>query len=338
MKSMDELYEIMTQPNYSLIEDMKKIDDDILILGGGGKVGAAIAITAKRAYLKAGLSHRVVVASKFDYPDAMQRMQAAGVETIEIDLFDEAQLRTLPQMKNMIFMAGKKFGTSDNMSLTWAVNVILPSIVAKVFPNSHIVVFSTGNVYGYRKINSGGAIETEPLCPVGEYAQTCVGRERVMYYYSQLNDTPMFFFRLNYAIDMQYGVLHDIAQSIMDHRPIDLSAGYFNCIWQGDAAALALRSLLHCQTPPAVYNITGPEAIPIRWVAQQLGRRLDIEPTFIGLEPDDSLFSNASKAIHLFGYPATTLGQMLDWTADWCLNHGAVITAPTHFQERSGQY
>ncbi len=338
MKNLDELYEIMTKPSNLLLEDLSKIDDDILILGGGGKIGATLAIMAKRGYQELELHHKVIVASKFEYPDAFSRMHAAGVETIEMDLFDETQLRSLPPVKNVIFMAGKKFGTSDNLSLTWAINVVLPGIVARVFPRSNLVAFSTGNVYGFRKISSGGALETEALQPVGEYAQTCVGRERVLAYYSQENRTPMLFFRLNYAIDMQYGVLHDIAQTMIDHRPVNLTAGWFNCIWQGDAAAFALRSLLHCQTPPAIYNITGSQVLSVKWVAQELGRRLGVEPLFTGQEPEDSLFSNTGKASHVFGDPETSIDQMLDWEAEWCLNHGAVISAQTHFEERTGQY
>lgn len=338
MTMLDDLYNRMTEPSAAVAADLAQLDGDILVLGGGGKIGATLAIMAKRALRSAGKPRRVIVASRFDYPDTRSRMDEAGVETIDVDLFDREALARLPQAANVILMAGRKFGTSGNLALTWMINVVLPTRVAEAFPQSRILTFSTGNVYGYRRIGGGGALESESLAPVGEYAQTCVGRERVLSAYSHTNGTPMLFLRLNYAIDMQYGVLHDIAASIMARQPVDLSAGCFNCIWQGDAAAYALRLLGHCGSPPAIYNVTGPEAVPVRWAAEALGRRLGIEPVFTGQEPENALIANAAQTFQLLGYPSVTLGQMLDWTAQWQLDQGPAISAPTHFEERSGNF
>jgi len=338
MKNVEQLFEVMTNPSNRLIEDIKKIDGDIMLLGAGGKVGATVAIAAKRAMDAAGLNHRVIAVSLFDYQNSPVLMQNAGVEVIEADLFDESQVEKLPPVKNIIYLVGKKFGTTGNISHTWAVNVILPITIAKHFTNSNIVMFSTGNVYGMRDITSGGAVENSILDPVGEYARTCVGRERVMEYYSIKDGTPMLFFRLNYAVDMRYGVLHDIAAAVFNGRPIDLSVGYFNCIWQGDVAEFAIRSLLHCTTPPAALNISGPEAISVKWVALEFGCIFKKEVAFIGETPESALFSNTTKANKLFGYPSVTLSEMIDETAEWCINGGEVIAAPTHFEERSGKY
>lgn len=338
MTLLDEHYTHITEPSAAVLADMAELEGDLLILGGGGKIGATLAIMARRALDANGSRQRVMVASRFDYPDTRARMEAAGVETFDINLLDRQALADLPQAANVIFMAGRKFGTSGNLSRTWMINVILPAYVAEAFSRSRIVAFSTGNVYGYRGVGSGGACEDEALMPVGEYAQTCVGRERVLQAASLENGTPMVLFRLNYAVDMQYGVLHDIATPIQAHQPVDLSAGCFNCIWQGDAAAYALRLLRACEAPPAIYNITGPETISVRWAAHELGRRLGIEPTFTGQESENALIANASKAFQKLGYPTVTLSQMLDWTAWWQHKNGPAITAPTHFEVRSGSY
>lgn len=338
MKTVAELIDRLTTPEAGLIEDMKKIDGDIMILGAGGKIGSTLSIKAKRAMDAAKMNHRVIAVSLFDYKDSPALMKNAGVEVIEANLLDEEQLGNLPKIKNIIFMVGKKFGTSNNSAQTWAINVLLPGMIAKNFSRSSLVVFSTGNVYGMSDIHSGGASEKQPLEPVGEYAQTCLGRERVMEYYSRMNHTPTAFFRLNYAIDMRYGVLHDIAECVLQGKAVDLSTGYFNCIWQGDVAGYAIRSLLHCSTPPERINITGPESISVQWAAKEFGERFRKSVSFVGEIPQSSLFSNSAKAMGFFGYPSVTLEQMIDWTSEWCLNNGEVISAPTHFEERNGKY
>jgi len=335
----NELLDLMTTPSARLVEDVKRIDGDIMILGCGGKIGPSLAITAKRAIDQAGLNKKVIGVSLFDYPDAPQAMRNAGIEVIEADLLDSAQLASLPDIKHIIYMVGRKFGTYKNQSLTWAINVLLPARVCERFPHANMVSFSTGNVYSYANINSGGAVEDELPVPVGEYGQTCLGRERVLEYYAELHNNPMLIFRLNYAIDMRYGVLFDLAKNIMDGTPINLEIGYFNCIWQGDVCEYAIRSLLHTSNPPCILNVTGPESIGIRWAAQTMGRLLGKEPFFVGdPNPQKALYSNTSKLNDLMGYPNLPLQKMMAMVADWVKTGGKFINAPTHFESTDGNY
>lgn len=334
-----ELLDLMTTPSSRLVEDVKKIDGDIMILGCGGKIGPSLAITAKRAIEQAGISKKVVGVSLFDYPDAPQAMRASGVEVIEADLFNSEQLYSLPDIKNIIYMVGRKFGTYQNQSLTWAINVLLPAKVCERFPHANLVAFSTGNVYSYAGISSGGAREDELPVPVGEYGQTSLGRERVLEYYADLHKNSMLIFRLNYAIDMRYGVLFDLAKNIMAGTPINLEIGYFNCIWQGDVNEYAILSLLHTSNPPCILNVTGPESIGIRWAAETMGKLLDREPVFTGdPNPQKALFSNTAKLNKLMGYPHMPLQTMMAMVADWVKSGGKFIHAPTHFESTDGNY
>lgn len=338
MKTTSELFELMTRPSKRLIEDMKSLNSDIMILGAGGKVGPSLAITAKRAFDAAGIDKRVVAVSLFDYPDAPNTMKAAGVEVIEADLSDSAVLKDLPDIKNIIYMVGRKFGTSQNQSLTWQINALLPAKVCERFPGSNIVAFSTGNVYGMTDINTGGSTELDELRPEGEYAQSCLGRERIMEYYSQKDNTSMLLFRLNYAIDMRYGVLFDIANAVYNETPVSLGQAVFNCIWQGDVCEYALRSLLHTSVPPAKLNVTGPETISTKWVANEFAKRFNKTPIFSGEEGNRALLSNAGKMNQLMGYPMTSLNAMIDMVAEWIMSGGETINAPTHFEATDGKY
>ena len=334
-----ELLDLMTTPSPRLVDDIGNIDGDILILGCGGKVGPSLAITAKRSIEQAGLNKKVIGVSLFDYPEAPQTMRDAGVEVIEADLFNSDQLAALPTVKNIIYMVGRKFGTYQNQALTWAINVLLPAKVCERFPHANMVAFSTGNVYSYGDIGSGGACEDELPVPVGEYGLTCLGRERILEYYAELQSNRMLIFRLNYAIDMRYGVLFDLAKSIIAGIPINLEIGYFNCIWQGDVCEYAIRSLLHTSNPPCILNVTGPESISIRWAANTLGKLLGKEPIFIGdPSPQKALFSNTAKLTSLMGYPTMSLYKMLEMVADWVSSGGKFINAPTHFESTDGNY
>jgi len=338
MKTMEKLLERLTTPSDNLTVDMSRIKGDILIIGAGGKIGPTLSVLAKRAAVQSGVDRRVIAASMFNDEKTITYLTQNGVEVIDTDLLKPGALSNLPDAPNIIYMAGRKFGTQGNQALTWAINTYLPGLVAQRYPGSRIVAFSTGNVYGMRPIYSGGALEDETLEPVGEYAQSCVGRERLLTYWSETNDTPMLLFRLNYAIDMRYGVLYDIASTVLGQKPVDLSIGYVNCIWQGDAAEYALRSLPYCQTPPAILNVTGPESISVAHIAREFGRLFDVPVTFTGAPPDSSLFSNAGKMARLFGYPSVSLNQMIHWTADWLASGGDVIDAPTHFEQRNGKF
>lgn len=335
-----ELHDLMTTPSARLIGDIAKIKGDILILGCGGKIGPDLAVMARRACDAAGIQKRIIGVSKFDYDDAPQKMLAAGVEVIEADLFDPAQLATLPDAPNIIYMVGRKFGTYQNQSLTWAINVLLPAKVCERFPQADFVVFSTGNVYRYAPISSGGRLETDLPEPVGEYGQTCLGRERVFEHYAAQNGTRSLLFRLNYAIDVRYGVLYDLARNILDGTPINSGVGYFNCIWQGDCCEYAIRSLLHCGDPPNILNVTGPEAVSIRRAAAQMGALLGREPLFDtdAYSTAPALFSNTQKLTALMGYPAMPLDTMMRIVAEWVLAGKRSIDAPTHFETTDGRY
>nr|WP_114746624.1 NAD(P)-dependent oxidoreductase [Falsibacillus pallidus] len=338
LQTIEQLEEWMTKPSQALVEDMKKIEGDILILGVGGKMGPTLAKMAKRAINQAGVEKKVIGVSRFSNGSLREELESSGVETIAADLLNEEDLQNLPNAKNIIYMAGTKFGTKDNEHFTWAMNAYLPGRVAEKFKKSNIVSFSTGNVYPLTSVNKGECSEDHPVQPVGEYAQSCLGRERIFTYFSHKHQTPVLLFRLNYAIDMRYGVLLEIAKQVNAGTPIDLSMGQVNVIWQGDANEYAIRSLLHCSSPPKTLNITGPEKVSVRWIAQQFGERLNKPVQFINEEKDTALLNNASKAHQLFGYPRVTLASMIDWTADWISEGGAMYNKPTHFQEREGVF
>ena len=338
MKTVKELENLMTVPSAALIEDMKRIEGNIMILGIGGKMGPTLAIMAKNAIDEAGLDKKVIGVSRFSNGSLQEELEAAGIETIATDLLNEEQLKQLPVEKNIIYMAGNKFGTAGNEHFTWAMNTYLPGRVAEHFKGSNIVAFSTGNVYPLAPVRQGGCDELHPVAPVGEYGQSSLGRERVFTYFSNKDQTPLTIFRLNYAIDMRYGVLLEIARSVNSGSPIDLSMGHVNVIWQGDANEYAIRSLLIAITPATILNVTGPETLSVRWLANEFGRLLNKEPLFDGEEQESALLNNASKTHQLFGYPRVTIREMVEWTAEWVANDGETLNKPTHFQERKGQF
>lgn len=338
LRTTQELMEFMTRPSERLVADLKRLKGDILILGAGGKVGPAMAVLAKRGVDAAGTGAKVYAASLFDRPDAPEVMRRAGVEVIEADLSDPKQLAALPEVDNVIYMVGKKFGTEGNESTTWHINVILPYLAAERYPHANLVAFSTGNVYGMAPVVSGGFCEDDMPHPIGEYAQTCLGRERILEHCSLQNGTPMLIFRLNYAIDLRYGVLYDIAKSILEGRPIDVSQGVFNCIWQGDVCEFAIRSLLRTAVPPEKLNVSSPEALSIRWAAKELGKRLGREPVFTGEEVQSALFSNCQKMVQWMGTPSLGALELIDLVAQWVKEGGEAISAPTHFEATNGVY
>ena len=338
MRTLDELEQVMTKPSARLIEDLKNIEGDLMLLGAGGKMGPSLARLAMNAIREAGVNKKVYGVSRFSEPGLREELEHCGLETIVCDLLDESSLQTLPDVSNVIYMAGTKFGTTGNEHFTWGMNAYLPGRVAEKYRDSRIVVFSTGNVYPLSPIHGGGSTEDFAPAPVGEYGQSCLGRERVFEFFSHRNRTPMLIYRLNYAIDMRYGVLLELAKSVKEGKPIDLTMGHFNCIWQGDANEIALRSLLRCERPVNKLNVTGPETVSVRYAAAELGKRLGIKPQFTGRESETALLSNASKCMQLFGYPNVSLLQMIDWIAEWVEHGGATIDKPTHFQQRAGEF
>lgn len=338
MKSVAELERFLAEPSKELIEDFQSLEGDLIILGVGGKMGPSLAKLARRAADLSGVPRRIIGVSRFSRGNLRRELEEWGIETISADLLDAEQVEALPQVENVIYMVGHKFGTTGQEYLTWAMNIHVASLVAAKYRRSRIVAFSSGNIYPLVPVSSGGATEELPPDPVGEYAQSCLGRERLFEYFSRKHGTPLLLFRLNYAIDLRYGVLLDIALMVKEGRPVDLSMGNVNSIWQGDANEYALRSLKHCQSPPRVLNVTGPETVSVRWLAQQFGELLGVEPVFINEETSHCLLSNASQAHRLFGYPRVGLRQMIEWTARWVEQGGEILGKPTHFQERQGRF
>lgn len=338
MKTMEQLEAKLAEPSEALIKDLARVNGDILILGVGGKMGPSLARLAKNAIREGGLNKRVIGVSRFSNEEARRELEDAGVETISCDLLNDDELKQLPHADNILYMAGNKFGTTGREHFTWGMNTYLPGRVAEKYKDSRIVVFSSGNIYPFMPIGSGGANESVSPEPIGEYAQSTLGRERIFEYHSHKNGTPMLFYRLNYAIDMRYGVLLEIAKSVNEQRSINISMGHANVIWQGDANTMALRCLTECTNPPSVMNITGPETMSIRWAAEEFAKRLGKEVILEGTESEIALLNNASKSHQRFGYPSVSLLQMIDWLAEWIQAGGATWNKPTHFQERKGKY
>jgi nucleoside-diphosphate-sugar epimerase len=338
MRSLRELEEELLKPSQALINDLREVAGDIVILGVGGKMGPSLAKLAKRAIEAAGISKRIIGVSRFSEKGLQEELEAAGIETHAADLLNEHELATAPEAANVLYLAGTKFGTTGKEAFTWAMNTYLPGRVAERYKHSRIVAFSTGNVYPFTSVASGGPSEDHPTGPVGEYGQSCLGRERIFQYFSTQYNIPTLVYRLNYAIDLRYGVLLEVAKSVNEQRPIDLTTGNVNVIWQGDANEIALRALKHCEVPAKLLNVTGPETVSIQWLAEQFGKLLGKTPVFINQVQPTALLSNASQAHRLFGYPRVSLQQMIELTVAWLTQGGKTINKPTHFQERNGQF
>jgi nucleoside-diphosphate-sugar epimerase len=338
IETVEQLEALLSLPTEKDIAAMRALEGDLLILGVGGKMGPSLAKRARRAIDLAGVSKRVLGVARFSTGGLAQELEAAGIETIQSDLLDAGALAALPDVPNVIFMAAKKFGTTGAEHSTWAMNTFLPGLVAERYRASRIVAFSTGNVYPLRPIEQGGAIETTAVAPVGEYAQSALGRERMFEYGSDRWHTPVTLLRLNYAVELRYGVLLDIGSAVKEEHPVDLRMGLVNVIWQGDANSVCLRSFAHCQTPPLVLNLTGPETLPVRYIAERFGAHFGVQPVWQGDESPNALLSNASKVQQLFGYPSIAPNDIIDWTADWIERGGPTLNKPTHFQARDGKY
>ncbi|SOC40955.1 NAD-dependent epimerase/dehydratase family protein [Ureibacillus acetophenoni] len=336
--TVEQLEEFMSIPSKTLIEDVKKLDGDFIILGIGGKMGPTLAYLLKNAIDEAGTNQRVIGVSRFSNDDLKIQLNSKGIETISCDLLNDSELRELPVVKNVIYMAGNKFGTAGNEHFTWAMNSYLPGRVAEHYKGSRMVIFSTGNVYPLSDVKLGGCDELVSPDPVGEYGQSCLGRERVFTYFSHRDKTPMSIFRLNYAIDLRYGVLLEVAKSVYNGEPVDVTMGHVNVIWQGSANEYAIRSLIHASTPPTIFNATGPEILSVKWVANEFAKYFEKEAIIIGEEAETALLSNATKAHRIFGYPSVSIRELIELIANWIQNDGELLNKPSHFQERKGQF
>jgi nucleoside-diphosphate-sugar epimerase len=329
------LDDVMTMPSAALVAELGAVPGDLLILGVGGKIGPTLARLAKRA----APGKRVVGVARFSEKGVREELAAAGVECLAADLLDREQVGALPKLPNVVFMAGRKFGSTGREDETWAMNAHVPALVAEALAGARIVAYSTGCVYPYVNVHHGGATEATPaIPPPGAYANSCVAREAMFQYFSRLRGTPGRIIRLNYAIDMRYGVLHDVAARVLAGREIDLTTGHVNVIWQGDASAMVLRALGHCTVPTSPLNVSGPETVSVRWLAEVFGQRFGKAPVFRGVEAAQGWLVNSAEAMRLFGYPSVPLMTLVDWTADWVGRGMPSLGKDTHYDTRDGNF
>lgn len=336
--SEEQLDELISKPSKEVVEMFSRIDGDIMFLGVGGKIGPSMALMAKRACDEAGVNKRIIGVSLFESEEEQKKIENIGIETIHGDLLDNDFIKSLPKVKNVYFLAGMKFGSEDNLSLTWAVNSYMPALVVEHFSDSRIVAFSTGCVYPLVPVESGGSLETDMPTPVGEYAQSCLGRERMFEYGSKKNNTPVSLIRLNYSVELRYGVLVDIATKVKNEKELDLSMGYFNVIWQGDVNDVVLRSVEIAASPARILNITGEETLLVREIAQEFGKLFGVEPKLVGKEAPTALLSNSEDAYGLYGKPKVPIKQVIKWIAGWMKEDKKLLGKPTHYEVRDGKY
>lgn len=338
IQTEEELDDVLTKPGPALIEFIRNVTSPLIVLGAGGKMGPTLCVLARRAADAARHRLDIVAVSRFSDERARAWLEQRGIITQSVDLLEPSAMQKLPDTTNVVYLVGLKFGTTENPSLTWAANTLAPTHTAERYASARIVALSTGNVYPLVPVASGGATEKHPLTPLGEYANAAVARERIFEYYSHKNGTPMALMRLNYAVELRYGVLVDIARRVWTGEPIDLSNGFFNCIWQGDANQMVLRSLALARSPALAWNLTSPEVLRVRDVAKRFGELLGKEPQFVGKETDTALLGNSAKLCAELGRPATPLETVMRWTAHWVKQGGRYLNKPTHFEVRDGAY
>ena len=338
MWTREKLEEILCDPSDRLVADMARIEGDIMLLGAGGKMGPTMAVLAVNAIRKAGLKKTVYAVSRFSNEKALKEVESKGVKAIRCDLEKAEEIAKLPDVENIIFMVGRKFGTDGGEALTWGMNAVVPTLVLERFKTSRFVVFSSGNVYDLPEAASGGSLETDKVRPIGEYTQSVLARERVFQYYASKYGTRSLIFRLDYSIALEYGVLSDIAKKVNEEKPIAIENACFNCVWQGDANEYALRCLLLAENPPKILNVSGPETVGVKATAMKLGELLGKKVTFTGEPCTTAYLENCSECHKLLGYPRVSLGTMIEYQAQWIKDGGEYINKPTHFEERKGSY
>jgi nucleoside-diphosphate-sugar epimerase len=333
----DALDELLTRPSPRLIAFIRTLSSPLVVLGAGGKMGPTLAVLARHAAEAAGRPLDVIAVSRFTEESSRQWLEARGVRTLRLDLLDRNAIARLPDASHVVYLVGLKFGTSRDPAPTWAVNTVVPTYVSERYPRAAIVALSTGNVYPLAPAPGAGSVETDPLTPLGEYANAAVARERIFESFARQNRTPLVILRLNYAVELRYGVLVDIARRVHAGEPLDLTTGNFNCIWQGDANEMILRALALAQLPPLVLNLTGP-VLSVRDVALRFGELLGRPVRFVGAEANTALLSNPARANSLLGPPPTQVEQVILWTAGWVKQGGRFLDKPTHFETRDGTF
>jgi dTDP-4-dehydrorhamnose reductase len=338
IRSVEELEEVLSEPTPGVAATLAKLEGDLIVLGVAGKMGPSLARMIKRASDTAGTKRRVIGVARFSARDVEAKLRRDGIETIPCDLLDESAVERLPEAPNVLYLAGMKFGATGQEAMTWAMNSYLPAVVSKKYRRSRIVALSTGNVYGLTPVKDGGSVESDPPMPVGEYAMSCLGRERIFEYFSRQLRTPMSLIRLNYACDLRYGVLVDLAQRVWSGSVIDLAMGYFNTIWQGDANAMILQAFGHAACPPLIFNVTGAETLAVREVCERLGEIMERRVKFTGTEASTALLSDAGQALNSFGPPRINAEKLVGWVADWVMRDGPLLGKATHFESREGRF
>ncbi len=337
IETVAELEKKLSEPTPGVIEAMGKLDGDLLILGAGGKIGPTLAQMAARASEAAGVKRRIIGVSSVFAREARRRLKRLGVETIKADLLAPGAMDKLPAALNVVYMMGMKFGSTGAEWNTWAVNVLLAGLAANRYRDARIGAFSSGNVYPFEPIGQGATEATAPG-PVGEYAMSCLGRERMFDYYSYKVGTRVLHYRLNYALELRYGIVHDVGSQVWKGTPVDLTTGYVNVVWQGYASAVALQCFALADSPPKVLNVTGPETVSIRWMAERFGELMGKEPEFAGEEAPTALLSNAAQCHKLFGHPQVGIDTVIEWAAHWIMAGGESLGKPTHYEARDGKF
>jgi nucleoside-diphosphate-sugar epimerase len=340
IEDVEALEALLSHPTPELIESVSKLNGDITILGVGGKMGPTLARLLKNTINASGKNYRVIGVDRFHEGSerVRQMIEDNGIETVTCEMLEWDQLDALEKTPNVIYMAGFKFGSAQNEALTWAINTYLPGMVVQAFRGSRITALSSGNIYPFIPPSHGGSRETDPVAPIGEYAQSTLGRERIFSYWSGATETPVTLVRLNYAAELRYGVLLDIAETVYRGEPVDVTMGAMNCIWQGDANTAIIQSLELAEAPPRVLNLTGPETLSLRRVAGEFGRLFDLEAEYTGEEAETALLNNAADCFKLYGLPKVNAYRIMEWIAHWVKKGNPTLSKPTHFQTRNGKF